>query len=148
MSYKIKQLQKDKARELGVTIAPSKNPEKKIDVFIGDKKVASIGANKSMVKGKPMMDYATYKIQKPSIAERRRENYIKRHSKEPKRDEKGKFTKSFYSDEILWGKKNDDVNTEIKAFKKYRNEVLKKEQEKKKKKEKAKKKDEKKKAKK
>ena len=97
MSYKIKQLQKDKARELGVTIAPSKNPEKKIDVFIGDKKVASIGANKSMVKGKPMIDYATYKI---------------------------------------------------KAFKKYRNEVLKKEQEKKKKKEKAKKKDEKKKAKK
>ena len=147
MPYKIKQLQKDKAKELGVTIAPSQNPEKKLDVFIGEKKVASIGANKSMIKGKPMMDYASYKIEKPTIAERRRENYIKRHSKEPKRDSKGKFTKSFYSDELLWGKKGDNINN-ISAFKKYKSDVLKKEEDKKKKRDKLKKKPEKKKAKK
>ena len=132
MSYKIKPLQYAKAKELGVNIAPSKNPNKKVDVFIGDKKVASIGANKSSVKGKPMMDYATYLKEEPAIAEKRRENYIKRHSKEKKINEDGEFTKSFYSDEILWGKKKDDVNTEIKKFKAFKTKLLK-EQEKKKK---------------
>ena len=143
MSYRIKKLQSDKAKELGLTIKPSSNPNKKVDVFFQDKKLASIGANKSAVKGKPMMDYASYKLDKPKIAELRRENYIKRHSKEPKTDDKGKPTKSFYSDEILWGKRNDNINS-IKPLTKLKKKIIadkkKKEKEKKKEEEKKKKK--------
>ena len=135
MSYKIKKLQLEKAKELGVNIKPSTNPNKKVDVFVGTKKLASIGANKSAVKGKPMGDYATYVIQEPKIAELRREGYIKRHSKEPKRDkDTGGFSKSFFSDEIMWSKKNQDVNkSDVKAFSKYREKLLKEQEEKKKK---------------
>ena len=123
MSYKIKKLQLQKAKELGVIIKPSTNKNKKIDVYIGDKVVARIGANISMIKGKPMNDYATYLTTDPSIAESRRINYIKRHSKEPKIDNDGKFTKSFYSDEILWGQKGKDVNN-VRAFRRYRDKLL------------------------
>lgn len=122
--YKIKKLQFEKAKELGVTIRPSTNLNKKIDVFIGLKKVASIGANKSINPAKPMMDYATY-LQKgdKSLAEQRRTNYINRHSKEPKVDDDGDPTKSFYADEILWGKRGENVNR--KGVAELRKDVLK-----------------------
>ena len=122
--YKIKKLQFEKAKELGVTIRPSTNLNKKIDVFIGLKKVASIGANKSINPAKPMMDYATY-LQKgdKSLAEQRRTNYINRHSKEPKVDDDGDATKSFYDDEILWGKRGENVNR--KGVAELRKDVLK-----------------------
>ena len=132
MSYKIKKLQRDKASELGLTIKPSTNPNKKLDVFIDKKRVASIGANISTIKGKPMMDYATYLKEDKKKAEYRRENYIKRHSKEPKIDNKGRPSKSFYSDEILWGKKKDNINN-TKPLQKYK-KVVKDKQEKKEKK--------------
>ena len=132
MSYKIKKLQRDKAKELGVSILPSKNPNKKVDVFISNTKIASIGANKSSVKGKPMMDYATYKQDQPAIAEKRRKNYIERHSKEPKTDDKGRPSKSFYSDEILWGKKGDTINKGvIKNLNKLKKQIKEKEKKKK-----------------
>ena len=41
--YKITQYSKDKAKELNVTITPSTKPNKKIDVYKNNKKVASIG---------------------------------------------------------------------------------------------------------
>jgi len=53
MAYRIKPIQRKKARALGVEIKPSTNPKKKLDVFKGGKKVASIG-------GKGYKDYATY----------------------------------------------------------------------------------------
>ena len=126
-SYKIKDLQRKKAKELGVEIKTSTNPNKKVDVFVADKKVASIGAGKGK-DGKPLKDYATYLKEDKKLAEKRRENYIKRHSKEPKVNDDGTFSKSFYSDEILWGKPKKAVNDEISGFQKFVKKV-KKEQE-------------------
>lgn len=122
--YKIKELQKKKAKELGVDIKVSTNPNKKLDVFVADKKIASIGAGKGK-DGKPLKDYATYLQTDKKLAEKRRENYIKRHSKEPKKNEDGTYTKSFYSDEILWGKPKKNVNEERKGFEKFVKKVKK-----------------------
>tara|TARA_R110002153_G_scaffold42788_3_gene121363 strand:+ start:1052 stop:1339 length:288 start_codon:yes stop_codon:yes gene_type:complete len=95
MSYKIKPLQRTKAKNLGLTIKPSTNKKKKVDVFKGDKKVGSVGAL-------GYNDYATY-IQKigKKDADVKRKNYLKRHAKEPKIKE-GKKTNSYYADKILW----------------------------------------------
>lgn len=95
MPYQIKEIQRKKAKREGVTIKPSKNPKKKIDVFKKDKKVASIGA-------KGYKDYATYmKEDGKEVADQKRKNYLKRHSKEPKMKD-GKKTNSYYADKILW----------------------------------------------
>ena len=128
--YKVKKLQIDKAKELGVQIKPSTNKRKKLDVFIAGKKIYSIGAN-------GMNDYASYLEDKnvpKAEAEKKRINYIQRHSKEPKIDKDGEFTKSFYSDEILWGKRKNNINDEVRrktrVIKKITKEVEKKEKEK------------------
>jgi len=108
--YKVKKLQLDKAKELGVQIKPSTNKKKKLDVFIKGKKQYSIGANGAN-------DYATYLENKnvpKNEAEAKRTNYIARHSKEPKINNDGEFTKSLYADELLWGKRKDNINTETK----------------------------------
>ena len=95
MPYQIKDIQRKKAKREGVTIKPSKNPKKKLDVFKKDKKVASIGAT-------GYKDYATYmKEDGKDVAEKKRKNYLKRHSKEPKTKD-GKKTNSYYADTILW----------------------------------------------
>ena len=113
-NYKVKQLQLDKANELGVKIRPSTNKNKKLDIYIRDKKIYSIG-------GAGYNDYATYikdKNVSKEDAEKRRVSYIARHSKEPKIDKDGEYTKSLYADEILWGKKKDNINnSEIKRKK-------------------------------
>ena len=117
-NYKIKKLQLDKAKELGVEILRATNPNKKLDVFIKGKKVSSIGANKSIDPKKPMNDYATYLQKLPQKeAEKKRMGYVNRHKKEPKIKD-GQYTPSFYADELLWGKKGQAVNQEIKYNKK------------------------------
>lgn len=96
MSYNIKPLQRKKASNLGLTIKPSTNKKKKLDVFNKKgEKVGSIGAI-------GYMDYASY-IQKDGKkeADKKRKNYLKRHSKEPKM-KNGKRTNSYYADKILW----------------------------------------------
>jgi len=94
--YKIKQLQEDKAKKLKVTIKPSTNKKKKIDVYNKDeKKIASIGAN-------GYKDYATYlQLLPKKEADKKRKNYLARHAKEPKTKE-GKKTNSYWADKILW----------------------------------------------
>lgn len=94
--YKIKPLQREKAKKLNVIIKPSQNSKKKIDVFNKDgKKIASIGA-------KGYNDYATYLQNIPKEeADKKRKNYLARHSKEPKM-KNGKRTNSYYADKILW----------------------------------------------
>ena len=93
--YKIKQIQKDKAKKLGVEIKPSTNKKKKVDVFKKGEKVASIGAT-------GYKDYGTYLQELPKKeADKKRKNYLKRHSKEPKMKD-GKRTNSYYADKILW----------------------------------------------
>jgi hypothetical protein len=96
--YKITTYSKKQASKLGVTIRPSKNPKKKIDVFNkkGDK-LASIGA-------KGMNDFPTYKKKERSgevpqgTANKRRALYKKRHSK----DRNVKGTAGYFADKILW----------------------------------------------
>ena len=44
MTYKITDYTKQKAKELGVEVKPSKNKKKKIDVFKNREKIASVGA--------------------------------------------------------------------------------------------------------
>lgn len=86
------------AKKLGVTIKPSKNPVKKIDVFNkkGDK-ITSIGA-------RGMNDYPTYmeKEKKGTVpkgtADKRRKLYKIRHEK----DRNIKGTAGYYADKILW----------------------------------------------
>lgn len=54
--YKITKYSRQKAKELGVTIKVSANPNKKIDVFKDKKKICSIGSSK-------YKDYPTFLIE-------------------------------------------------------------------------------------
>ena len=97
MMYKITNYSKQKAKSLGVTIKPSSNKKKKIDVFKKGEKIASIGAM-------GMNDYPTYKSKErqglvpKGTAEKRRALYKQRHSK----DRNVKGTNGYYADKILW----------------------------------------------
>ena len=76
MSYQIKPKQRANAKRLGVTIKPSTNSKKKIDVYKNDKKIASIGATS-------FKDYATYiKDKGKEFADKRRAAYRARHKGE------------------------------------------------------------------
>ena len=95
--YKISNYSYIKARTLGVTIKPSSNPRKKIDVFKKGIKVASIGDPN-------YLDYPSYlKLEKqgyfsPGYAEQRRQNYHRRHRATARR----KYSPSYYAKNILW----------------------------------------------
>ncbi len=96
MSYKIKPLQIRKAKVLNLTIKPSSNKKKKLDVFNSKgEKVGSIGAI-------GYMDYASY-IERDGKkkADERRKLYLKRHAREAE-EKDGKKTNSFYAKKILW----------------------------------------------
>lgn len=86
-----------KARLLGVEIAPSTNPNKKLDVFKKGIKIASIGDPR-------YLDYPHFlKLEKqkkiePGTAKKRRAAYLKRHAKTLKK----KFSPSWYASKILW----------------------------------------------
>ena len=71
--YQIKQYSYDKAKKLNVTIKPSSNKNKKIDVYKNDKKIASIGDIN-------YYDYPTY-IERngKDYADKRRSLYHHRH---------------------------------------------------------------------
>ena len=95
MSYRIKQIQLNKAKKIGVTIVPSSTKSKKLDVFKDGNKVGSIGAT-------GYKDYGTYLEELPKKdADIKRKNYLARHKKEPKSKD-GKKTNSYYADKILW----------------------------------------------
>jgi len=92
MAYQIKPAQRTRAKGVGTTIKPSKVKGKKLDVFKGDKKVASIGAL-------GMGDYETFKKTKGlEFANKRRKAYKSRHQKT--RTKVG--SPSYYADKILW----------------------------------------------
>ena len=92
MTYSITKYTYNKAKQLGVTIKPSTNKTKKIDVYKKTFKIASIGAY-------GMNDYPTY-IKKKGIkyAKTRRRLYKIRHNK----DRKTKGTPGWYADKLLW----------------------------------------------
>ena len=97
MPYRISQYTFRRARTLGVTVKPSTRKGKKIDVFKGGKKVASIGAL-------GMKDYPTYKRLEragrfpPGTAKSRRAAYKSRHA----RDRKVYGSPGYYADQLLW----------------------------------------------
>ena len=96
MPYSITKYTRNKAKQLSVTIKPSTNKTKKIDVYKKSKgkdhKVASIGAL-------GMNDYPTY-IKKNGMkyAETRRRLYKIRHQKDRMRI----GTPGWYADKLLW----------------------------------------------
>ena len=90
--YTITEYSRDQAKKLGVTIKPSTNKGKKIDVFKDGKKLASIGAL-------GMSDYPTYmKTKGQAYADERRRLYRIRHGKTM--DKVG--SPSYYAARILW----------------------------------------------
>jgi hypothetical protein len=95
--YKIFPRQRNQARRLGVTIQPSSNPKKKLDVYKGGRKVASIGA-------KGYGDYSVFLgkerkgIFPKGYAAAKRRNYKARHQKN--RVVLG--SAGYYADQILW----------------------------------------------
>lgn len=92
MSYQIKPKQRANAKKLGVTIKPSTNLKKKIDVYKNDKKIASIGAT-------GYSDYASYiKDKGKEFADNRKRLYKIRHEKTRKKI----GTNSYWADQILW----------------------------------------------
>jgi hypothetical protein len=92
MVYDIKQYSFDKAKQLGVTIKPSTKKGKKIDVFKGDDKVASIGSL-------GMNDYPTYLEEYgKDFAQNRRRLYRIRHNKNIEK----KGSPGYFSSRILW----------------------------------------------
>lgn len=71
--YVISDYTKQRARELGLQVYPSKNPKKKIDIYKNGKKVGSIGQI-------GYKDYPTYlKEEGKEVADERRRLYHLRH---------------------------------------------------------------------
>lgn len=92
MTYQITSRQRANARRIGVKIKPSTVKGKKLDVFKGDKKVASIGAA-------GMMDFDKWKAKEGiEKAKKRQKAFKSRFSKQ--RVKVG--TPAYYADQILW----------------------------------------------
>ena len=90
MPYKISDYSFQQARKIGVTIKPSINKNKKIDVYKNKKKIASIGdVNYS--------DFPTYLDEKgKTYADKRRKLYKIRHKKDLNSGA------GYYANKILW----------------------------------------------
>jgi len=90
--YSITNYTRKQAKKLGVSVKPSTNKTKKIDVYKNDKKIASVGAY-------GMNDYPTY-MKKMGIkyAKTRRRLYKIRHDK----DRKKKWSHGWLADKLLW----------------------------------------------
>ena len=90
--YKITKYSYQQAKKLNVEIKISTNKKKKIDVFKGDKKIASIG-DMNYVNN----DYPTFiKTKGLSYANERRKLYKQRH----KKDLNSK--NGYFANKILW----------------------------------------------
>ena len=80
------------AKKIGVTVKPSTNKTKKIDVYKKNKKIASVGAN-------GMNDFPTYiKKRGMNYAKTRRRLYRMRHE----RDRHTKWSRGWLADKLLW----------------------------------------------
>jgi len=92
MPYTITKYTRRQARRIGVTVKPSTNKTKKIDVYRDGIKIAAVGAY-------GMNDYPTYmKLRGPKYAKTRRRLYKIRHDS----DRKEKWTNGWLADQLLW----------------------------------------------
>ena len=89
-SYEILPYSYKQAKKMGVTIAASKNPRKKIDIFKNGEYIFAIGDVK-------YNDYPTYLEKDKELAEKRRRLYHLRHKKDDVPN-----TRGHYALEILW----------------------------------------------
>ena len=90
--YQILPYTKQQAKKIGVMVQPSTNPKKKLDVFKGDQKVASVGAM-------GYKDYPTFlKEDGKAVAEERQRLYHIRH----KKDAEKKGSPGYYASLLLW----------------------------------------------
>jgi len=90
--YKITDYSYKQADKLGVSIKPSTNKKKKIDVFKQDKKIASIGANS-------YPDYPTYiKTKGKEYADERRRLFKARFKESAKKV----GSNAFWASNLLW----------------------------------------------
>ena len=92
MTYKITSYTYKQARKYGVSVVPSKNKTKKIDVIKNGRVIASVGAN-------GMNDFPTYmKKYGEKYANTRRRLYKIRHNN----DRKTRGTRGWWADKLLW----------------------------------------------
>lgn len=92
MSYTITNYTFLQAKKLGLTVRPSSNKTKKIDIFKQGKKIASVGAA-------GMNDYPTFmKLKGKKFAKTRRRLYKMRHEK----DRHIKWSRGWLADKLLW----------------------------------------------
>lgn len=92
ITYKITEYTKTKANRLGVTVKPSQNKTKKLDVFKKNHRIASIGAL-------GYNDYPTFiKKYGKRYADRRRTLYKRRHET----DRHKKWSNGWLADKLLW----------------------------------------------
>lgn len=92
MPYHITHYTYQKAKSIGVTVKPSTVKNKKIDVFKGDHKIASVGAL-------GYSDYPTFmKEHGKEYADKRRKAYKMRHEK----DRHERWTPGWLADQLLW----------------------------------------------
>ena len=97
MPYAIKAHTRARARQLGLQVRPSTRKNKKLDVYKGDEKVASVGDTR-------YPDYPTYEAMErdgsvpPGTAEKRRKAYHARHGKHSAEG----LTPAYLAAELLW----------------------------------------------
>ena len=92
MTYQITKYTTEKAKALGLTIKPSTNPSKKLDVYKNGVKLASCGAV-------GYADYPTYlKSRGLKYANERRKLYKQRHE----HDRKIINSPGYFADKLLW----------------------------------------------
>ena len=90
--YSITNYTYKKATRLGVTVKPSKNKSKKLNVYKNGKKIASVGAY-------GMRNFPTYiRDSGLSYAKTRRRLYKMRHEK----DRHVKWSRGWLADKLLW----------------------------------------------
>lgn len=97
MPYTITREIQERAQQLGITVKPSKNPNKKLDAYVGGVFQNSFGAA-------GYADYHIYKRQEgEKVANEKRKQYKARHAKDRTvkyRD--GKLTAGWLSWYVLW----------------------------------------------
>jgi len=90
-AYRILSRTRERAKRLGVQVKPSTNPLKKIDVFEGGVKVASVGQAGAS-------DYPHYLQRDRELALQRQEAYKRRHA----RDRVVRGSAGWWADQLLW----------------------------------------------
>ena len=85
-----------RASKRGLIVQPSRAKNKKIDVFRGDKKIASIGDIRYPDFHIYLRDYGK------EYAEKRRYLYWKRHENEAPKYKNGEYTPSYLARVLLW----------------------------------------------